>query len=286
LAYPTGTSGRCVRTAGTTGIHPQGMTDPTFGKWKNAANAGNGLIRDANERKFEVHPEVWRKEVEVSACRSPAASCARGAVSSAGRPERVRERRESSRRANRRRGPSCGKSSRIRELPKKSRRRGERPSRRLRRAEAPVSSAIGTGFGARPGRATRRRAGETGSGHHRWAGSARNASRRRRRPGASPASDDRSCDALGEWPKGRIAPNRWMGVHHDASREGSALLRETENSGLPRRRSGRIPQPRTALPPLGACSFCAGSPSDSAAVRVPGGSPSQILAAEVPRYTR
>ena len=43
----------------------------------------------------------------------------RGAVSSAGRPERVRERCESSRRADRRRGPWCGNSSRIRELPKK-----------------------------------------------------------------------------------------------------------------------------------------------------------------------
>jgi len=86
------------------------------------------------------YPDVWRREVEASLCRSKVASRIWDAVSSAGRSERVRVRREGSRRVKRRRGPPCGKSSWTRELQTNTRRRGERPSRRLRPVAASAST--------------------------------------------------------------------------------------------------------------------------------------------------
>jgi hypothetical protein len=91
-----------------------------------------------------MYPDAWRKEVEVSLCRPKVASRIRDAVSSADRSERVRARRESSKRVKRRRGSQCGNSSRTRELPTNTRRRGQRPSRRPRQvaASAPTARAV------------------------------------------------------------------------------------------------------------------------------------------------
>jgi hypothetical protein len=100
-------------------------------------------------------------------CRPKIAPHVRDAVSSAGRSERVRARRECSRRVKRRRGPPCGKSSRTRELPNNTRRRGERSSRRPRSVAASVSTAravrvLGIDEVEPPGSSRRARAADTG----------------------------------------------------------------------------------------------------------------------------
>ena len=104
-------------------------------------NDRNRLIHDHIERSLKLYPDAWRKEVEASLCRPKVASRIRDAVLSADRSERVRARRECSKRVKRRRGSQCGNASRTRELPKNTRRRGQRPSRRPRQVAASASTA-------------------------------------------------------------------------------------------------------------------------------------------------